>query len=121
MDAFGKIWMEEFGEDMYCEYLCIYQKPCDALRGRVEPVEFNFGSGETFLATPDKYLIEGETLGFPGTCTLAFESTGGTVYTMGDIFLRNYYQVYDYENLRMGLAENNDFPQEYKKKEVFLK
>eukprot|EP00349_Pseudokeronopsis_sp_Brazil_P002471 CAMPEP_0202956704 /NCGR_PEP_ID=MMETSP1396-20130829/1205_1 /ASSEMBLY_ACC=CAM_ASM_000872 /TAXON_ID= /ORGANISM="Pseudokeronopsis sp., Strain Brazil" /LENGTH=270 /DNA_ID=CAMNT_0049673843 /DNA_START=127 /DNA_END=939 /DNA_ORIENTATION=+ len=57
--AFGQIMMDMYGPLMYCEVLCIYQKPCDFIKDRMEPVLFDFGLPYKFLATPDKYLIDG--------------------------------------------------------------
>lgn len=34
----------------------------------------------------------------------------GIKFIMGDVFMRNYYAVFDYENLQVGLADNAYFP-----------
>lgn len=54
------------------------------------------------------YLIPGVELSIPGICVFGvqggLEAAQFNMYIFGDIFLKQFYSVYDFENLRVGLA-----------------
>jgi hypothetical protein len=51
--------------------------------------------------------VPGDILGYgANTCLLGFGKYSGLKYILGDVFLRNYYSVYDYDNYQIGLIPN---------------
>jgi hypothetical protein len=64
-------------------------------------------SNAIFTLPAAEYLIDGVDLGAPGYCV--FGVSGGLDSSMnmiifGDVFLRSYYNIYDFENMQVGLA-----------------
>lgn len=56
---------------------------------------------------PSAYLLEGDKIDLPGYCI--FGVSGGLdstykMYIFGQVFLRSFYSVYDFENSRLGMA-----------------
>ncbi|XP_034271155.1 embryonic pepsinogen-like [Pantherophis guttatus] len=41
----------------------------------------------------------------PGYCTAGFQATGGSNWILGDVFIREYYSIFDRGNNRVGLAK----------------
>jgi Eukaryotic aspartyl protease len=56
-------------------------------------------------------LIDGADMGVPGFCVFGIQ--GGldpslNLFIFGDVFLRSYYSIYDFENKRIGIALHKD-------------
>ena len=49
--------------------------------------------------TPDTFLFDEHNY-----CSLSFAETDLGFYILGDVFLKNYYQIYDAENMQVGLV-----------------
>ncbi|NXP69789.1 PEPA protein, partial [Ramphastos sulfuratus] len=56
--------------------------------------------GNSFKLPARSYVIKQS----DGSCTLGFESTDGNLWILGDVFLREYYSIYDRDNNRVGLS-----------------
>lgn len=69
------------------------------------PIHINFG-GQTYTLTPEQYV---DTISFMGQsqCVLGFAGMDfpKPMFILGDVFLRNYYSVFDVDNLRFGVAK----------------
>jgi len=73
----------------------------------MKALDFSFDDGYIFVIPAEEYLIEGETLGLPGHCVFgvwgSLDASMG-MYILGDVFLKSFYSIYDFENRRAGLA-----------------
>jgi len=59
--------------------------------------------GKEFAVSPDSYLIEMDAQ----TCMLGFspDPDGGSIdFILGDVFIREWYQIYDFGQNRVGFA-----------------
>eukprot|EP00301_Raphidiophrys_heterophryoidea_P002652 c11237_g1_i2.p1 GENE.c11237_g1_i2~~c11237_g1_i2.p1 ORF type:complete len:475 (-),score=134.72 c11237_g1_i2:226-1650(-) len=76
--------------------------PCsDEVTAALPDVSFVIG-GKLFTLTPQDYLIELE-----GKCTPAFRERpfrNGHDWVLGEHFMRTFYSVFDYDDMRVGLA-----------------
>lgn len=73
---------------------------CDTLSS-LPNLEFSFG-GKTFPLTPKQYILNVQ-----GQCLLGLtgiDVPAGPLWIMGDIFIREYYTVFDVDNSRIGVA-----------------
>ncbi|XP_022033189.1 cardosin-F [Helianthus annuus] len=71
-------------------------------------ITFTIG-GKQFELSPDEYIL---TIGkgadmtcVSGFISLDFPHPRGSLWVLGDVFMRRYHTVFDYGNLRMGFAE----------------
>lgn len=74
----------------------------------MKPLKFRFDDKYYYNIQPSEYLINGVDLDIPGICVFGvqggLEASEYNFYIFGDVFLRSYYSIYDFENKRIGLA-----------------
>ncbi|TNV80424.1 hypothetical protein FGO68_gene15878 [Halteria grandinella] len=75
-----------------------YTEQCDGKR--FKPVLLQMGDA-WFTIPPSKYLFPSL---LPGICIIGFIQSPLDDWTIGDVFLRNYYSVWDHDNNRIGLS-----------------
>lgn len=78
----------------------------------------NFG-GYWFEVKPEDYSIEV----YANICALCLQSIDGyTEWILGDVFMRGWYNIHDYENNRMGFIplpnSSKSIPEEYTEQQV---
>jgi len=72
-------------------------------------------SNSKFFVIPKESYLEKKEGDKCGTFRLTPSDTkfgredGGNYWVLGDIFLQNYYSIYDYPNEKIGLVESKDF------------
>jgi hypothetical protein len=78
------------------------QCPCTGINdSRYPPIYITLGT-QVYAIPPQKYMRQV----YSGTCLMGFTNLGGTSnqWILGDVFLKSYYAVFDFENARVGLA-----------------
>lgn len=56
---------------------------------------------------PGDYLINGADMGAPGYCVFGIQGgldSSMNMFIFGDVFLRSFYSIYDFDNFQVGLA-----------------
>ena len=92
--------------------VCITSTHCDKVMNMVKSITFQIG--DTMLEMkPQSYLMDAADLDerFSGSCIFGVIQTPDIVgdtqlFILGDVFLRHFYSVYDYENSQVLLAVN---------------
>jgi hypothetical protein len=75
--------------------------PCDI---RLYKSIFLWIDGNYIEILPDTYVFFLLDSGVPGYCWLGFAKNDANFWLIGDVFLRNYYSIWDEDNNRVGLA-----------------
>lgn len=62
----------------------------------------------TFTLTPTDYVLQetilGQTACLSGFLGIDLPAQLGPLYILGDVFIRKYYSIFDFQNQRMGFA-----------------
>jgi hypothetical protein len=69
-------------------------------------IEFIIGGKPYALSAADYSIPTGE------LCMFAFMAIDESTYIIGDLFMRKYYTVFDYENKKIGFATANQWSEE---------
>ena len=79
---------------------CYKYANCNSMYRSLKPISFQFGDGFIFTLQPQEYLIDGFNWGNPGFCIFGIEGLSGDSfpYIIGDMFLKQFYSIYDFEN-----------------------
>ena len=76
--------------------------PCSSLPSLPDFV-LKFG-GVEFALKPEQYVIQTAGICISGFMGIDIPPPAGPIWIVGDIFLRRYYSIYDFDNLQVGLA-----------------
>ena len=110
-------WRKEInGKDpaiFYCEGLCLSIKSCEYTKQFLSNITFRIGD-TWYDIMPETYLFPGEQINpkYEGICIFAIMPLpkvmlkGLNMFLLGDIFIRNFYSVFDFENHQVKLALN---------------
>lgn len=85
--------------NVVCTDMCYFPGSCAAMYTKLGYIEFSFGGSQTFWLNSYQYLIEGSLIGSPDNCFFGFMANSDNSYILGDVFLRYFYQIYDFDNL----------------------
>jgi cathepsin D len=80
-----------------------YQFDCNSINV-LPDVHFNIG-GNVLTLSGRQYVVI-DTVGDQVVCYSGFEGSSDTLWTLGDVFMRVYYTLFDYKNQRLGFAKS---------------
>lgn len=105
--SLSKQWQSANSGVICSSEMCYIYSSCASLAKTLKPIRFKFESQDYFSLPPLEYLINGTDIGVPGYCVFGVQ--GGldptlSIFIIGDAFLRSYYNIYDFDNQRIGLA-----------------
>jgi len=86
--------------------MCYFEGSCQEHESLFGYVEFELDDKTTFWLNSNQYMMHGESIGMEGYCLFGFREHEEESVTLGDVFLRQFYTVYDYQHQRMGVAFN---------------
>jgi Eukaryotic aspartyl protease len=105
-DALFGFWVYEF-PSIYCSSeLCLANETCERLARSLSSLKFKFGDSWSYVIPPSQYLINGTQFGVPNQCVIGVQGgiEEGYPAVLGNIFLKNYYMMYDLENRKVGIS-----------------
>ncbi len=85
---------------VYCtDEFCYYVGNCTDIAPKLLPLKFKFADNFLYTIPPLEYLIDGEALEILGYCIFGVSGAFSyNTYVLGDVFLRSFYSVFDFEN-----------------------
>lgn len=89
-NAYSKLQTDASGS------ILLFKGSCSSEYSTFDPLYFKFGDGNFYSVPSSSYLLNGSELGLPGYCVIGVQAISQNMYILGDVFLRNYYQVYDF-------------------------
>lgn len=82
---------------------CLFLGSCKIKILEFTPLWIQFGDKYQFSINPEDYLFDGEFADKTKYCGFNIQRTDKNFYTIGQIFLFNYYTVYDFEDNSVGI------------------
>lgn len=114
-DKLARRWKKEVNSKdpavVYCEGICISLKSCDYTKKFLSNITFRIGE-TLYEISPETYLVPGEDLNqkYEGVCIFGImplpKNIGLNMFLLGDVFIRNFYSVFDFENHKVKMALN---------------
>jgi len=106
--SLAAMWKRDFHSVICSSELCYFKGSCSSNAHKLSPLKFKFDGEKYFTLPALEYLIQlKEEKDLPEYCIFGVQ--GGidaslNLYIFGDVFLRSYYSIYDFENYKVGLA-----------------
>jgi len=86
---------------------CLGMNSCADYEGRISDFEFTVSNKKNYTIPGDNLLLDIPMDGYK--CMIAFFKSKDDKYHLGDVFLRDYYAVYDLDNFKLGLGKAKVF------------
>ena len=80
---------------------------CSDYKGMLPDYHFTISSKRNYTIPGDNLLLDIPIDGYK--CMIAFYNSTDEKYHLGDVFLRDYYAVYDLENFKLGFGKAKEF------------
>ena len=89
---------------------CLAMNSCADYVGRIPDFEFTISGKKNYTIPGDNFLLDIPIDGYK--CMIAFFNSKDNKYHLGDVFLRDYYTVYDLDNYQIGFGKAKTFEME---------
>jgi len=100
--------LTEIDPTIFCDdENCLGMNACSDYAGRIPDYEFGISNKKNYTIAGDKLLLDIPMDGYK--CMFAFYNSKDDLYHLGDVFLRDYYVVYDLDNYKLGFGRAKDF------------
>ena len=80
---------------------------CSDYKGIVEDFKFTISKKKTYYISGEQLTMDIPIDGY--RCLFGFYNSGDSMYHLGDVFLRDFYTVYDLDNYRIGFGKAREF------------
>lgn len=100
------IWKEDTTKIHCSDTRCFFEGDCNAYASIFIPIGIQFNDGWVYPVPSDQYLVDSTLIGFEVCMLGIMGQANATSYVLGNIFLKDYYSIYNQDQGTIGLASN---------------